>query len=1130
LAIGKHSIGLIGAALLLSFALVRPVHAADTVSASSQNGYSRLSFAFEPAGHITAANDGSVLTFSFDRKTTLDPQAVAKLMGSAVGSVRADADGKTFRFALNQPFKLHQSSVGNRAVVDLAAPDFTGSMPDLAPVVVAAPKPVDVNNLPALTLRSGAYANFTRLVFDWNKNVDYSVFPGAGKMTIKFQAAVRPDLSVIARFQPPWVKNAAWHLEGDTTVVEFETDADSGYHDFKDGTHVVLDILAPKTDAASYAPPGSAKPAATKIEQAVQKAPVSAAQATAIADTAKQLQPPAAPSATTAPDAKAATAPPKALVKPEQKTADTKPADTKVADVTPAPAPAAPAAGNSTQLAESQVAGNTATLNFKGANNHPSAVFVRGLTAWIVLEDAANLDSTALKTTLSSFSNGIEASSSPGVSILRITLKQPASITALDNGPDLKVVIGAVGAPAATGIGFAREQDDPHHAALTTFLPRADKSFALTDPVTGDILTVIPGGTGYGMLADRTYAEFAALATASGLVISPYTDDLVVSVAGTRVKISRPGGLSLTAPGATISDTPEAMAEATSEPSFLDFANWGRLTGGSFLATERRLQQDVARLSGANANHARLVLARFYLANRFASEALGLIQVMQAQDPSLQGDTQLSVMRAAADTMLGRSKDAQNDLAGGAFDFNPHAAFWRGLTEAAQENWSKAHDDMVLAGPVLKRYPADWQARADLTDAEAALGMGRLELADAALTRLPAQLSHDDALEAQLARARISAIAGNYAKSVPLFAAVQNGGNEKLAAEAIYYQVDAGLNARAVKPDQAIDVLERLRFRWRGDGLEMKTLRRLAGLYFADNKYAEGLKTLRVATQNFNDDAARAAQDDMRAAFAKLFLKGGADRIPPVEQLALFYDNVDLTPIGSDGDEMIRRMSDRLVNVDLLGPAASLLAYQVDKRLDGVAKAQVSTRLAEVYLMDHKPQDAVNALHNSEITGLPDDALHQRLILEARAFAALKQWDNALDLIAVDQADDTRRLRADIYWESGNWDVAGQKTEELLGARYTDAAPLSDGERGQVLRMAVAYSLANDEASLDRLRGNFAPKMANTPDASAFAVLTQTIDMHGLAFRQAAAQIASVDTLTAFMQDFSKRHDTVVTN
>jgi hypothetical protein len=243
----------------------------------------------------------------------------------------------------------------------------------------------------------------------------------------------------------------------------------------------------------------------------------------------------------------------------------------------------------------------------------------------------------------------------------------------------------------------------------------------------------------------------------------------------------------------------------------------------------------------------------------------------------------------------------------------------------------------------------------------------------------------------------------------------------------------------------------------------------------------------------------------------------------PVDQLALFYDNVDLTPIGADGDEMIRRMADRLVNVDLLGPAATLLAYQVDKRLSGVAMAEVSTRLAEVYLMDHKPQDAIAVLHKSQITGLPDETIHERLLLEARGFAALKQWDNALDLIAADNSGDTRRLRADIYWESGNWDVAGHKIEELLAARNSDPAPLTGGERSEVLRMAVAYSLANDESSLDRLRQNFTPKMNGTPDASAFQVLSQSIAMHGLAFRDAAAQFASVDTLQAFMKDFSKK-------
>jgi len=211
------------------------------------------------------------------------------------------------------------------------------------------------------------------------------------------------------------------------------------------------------------------------------------------------------------------------------------------------------------------------------------------------------------------------------------------------------------------------------------------------------------------------------------------------------------------------------------------------------------------------------------------------------------------------------------------------------------------------------------------------------------------------------------------------------------------------------------------------------------------------------------------------------------------------------------------------VQVDLLGPAAALLAYQVDKRLDGIAKAQVATKLAAVYLMDHKADKAVATIRESQITGLPDDEMHQRLILEARAFAALKQWDNALDLIAVDQASDTKRLRADIYWEAGQWSIAGQKAEEFLGTRFSEPAPLSDIERADLLRATVAYSLANDSLSLERLRNRYAPKMKGTADANIFNVLSAPIDQHGMAFRQAAAQIASVDTLQAFMKDFNKR-------
>lgn len=1138
---------LFSAACGLAFALA-PAQAADTVSVSNDGGYARLLFTFAPAAHASATVTGGVLTITFDRKTTIEAAALAANLTAYAGSGRADPDGKTFRFALSQPLRIHSSVSTNHVAIDLVPQSFAGTPPDLPQPPPPQPTTVDPSKLPELKVRSGAYQNFTRLVFDWPRNVSYAVFPGAGKLGVRFEAQVRPDLSAIERFAPPWVKNASWRLDGRGTIIEFETDAASGFHDFRDGNKIVVDVLAPKTDAEAYHPPGTAKPVPTtltatppaatppvKMSAATPAKPfaaaVSSAQAAAIAATAQKLADANKPPVPAKPAAPPTATPP--ATTPTATTPSTTPAQPTAA--TPAANTATPATADPTQAAvadaNGQLTRSGAVLTFNGAANRGSAVFIRGLTAWIVLQGAPPLDAVKLKTALGNFPVAVDASSADGVSVLRITLSQQEQIGAHADGSNLKVVIAPQVTESPIAIGFARNQDDATHSSLSTLLPGATHPVTVTDPVAGDELILVPAAVGRAMIAPHDFAEFGVLKTASGLVLAPHIDDLSVSIDRTRVTVTHAGGLALTPPTMPVADSPAALTAHGNGPSFLDFASWSKFQGGSFLATERRLRAATAKLKLEEANHARLVLARFYLANGFSAEALGLINLMQSLNPALQSDQQLQTMRAAANYMMGRYRDAHNDIAGTAFDADRHAAYWRGLIEAALENWDEAHVELDRAEPVLNQYLPEWQARQRIAKAQAALGLGHLEVADSAVARLPDNLPRSVQLEAELEHARLLAAESRGREAGAMFDAAEHSGDERISAEAIYYRIDAAVKAGVMTDAAAIDALERLRFRWRGDVLELKTLRKLASLYFAKQSWREGLHTLRIAAQSFpNDDMARKAQDDMRDAFAALFIKGKADKIPPVQALSIFYDFIDLTPIGPDGDEMIRRMSERLVAVDLLGPAADLLKYQIDKRLDGVARAQVATRLAMIYLMDQKPQLALDAIRTTQISTLPDDVNHQRLLLEARAFAALKQWDNALDLISVDQAADTARLRADIYWESGNWAVAAQKAEELLAARWNDTTPLNADEREEVMRAAVAYSLANDETSLDRLRDHFGPKMKTSPDASAFAVVAQRIDAHGVAFRDAAGQIASIDTLQTFMKDFRKHYSGVPAN
>src|SRR5690606_14139066 len=127
-----------------------------------------------------------------------------------------------------------------------------------------------------------------------------------------------------------------------------------------------------------------------------------------------------------------------------------------------------------------------------------------------------------------------------------------------------------------------------------------------------------------------------------------------------------------------------------------------------------------------------------------------------------------------------------------------------------------------------------------------------------------------------------------------------------------------------------------------------EAIRTLGAIYVEQGQTRQGLETMQAAVARFPDHpATRAVFTEMTDIFNELFLEGGADRLDPVEALGLYFQFSDLTPIGSEGDRMIRRLSERLVAFDLLPQAAELLQHQVDERLhEPRARAQVAADLA----------------------------------------------------------------------------------------------------------------------------------------------------------------------------------------
>jgi len=91
---------------------------------------------------------------------------------------------------------------------------------------------------------------------------------------------------------------------------------------------------------------------------------------------------------------------------------------------------------------------------------------------------------------------------------------------------------------------------------------------------------------------------------------------------------------------------------------------------------------------------------------------------------------------------------------------------------------------------------------------------------------------------------------------------------------------------------------------------------------------------------------------------------------------------------------------------------------------------------------------------------------------------------------------------------------------ELLGERWKAAEPLSEAERRQVLQAAIALAQAEDAAGAARLKRDWAAKLAETPEAEAFRVLTDRPDVRDVAFRRLASQVAGVGELEAMMSRY----------
>jgi hypothetical protein len=892
------------------------------------------------------------------------------------------------------------------------------------------------------------------------------------------------------------------------------------------------EIRAAAPPGAPAQPPGADTPPGAASPTGAASAPPAAASGTSPPIAAPGASPPVVASGTSPPAAASGTSPPPMTAAPGEAIA---PAPAAGGRPPPAAATQPPASGGLTvgPLPARMVGATPLAIDVT-----PSAVgyrlrlaprplpgiaaFVRGSVIWIVLEQRHALDTAQLEARRREIGavDAMILETPVPATALRIAPPARWDVAVIKDGEAWVVEIGAKPAlPQRVVEPAIRANPDGSGGRVVVDMPGLQSLMRLRDPDGNDELIVLPTSSpGFAVASGRPFPDFRFLPAAQGIVVLPRSDRVQARLNGNLLELSGPQPI--IGSDTTVLDG----SAATRRQELLDLRGWQR-PRSPFDEVKQSLHRAVASMPPERRGAERLALAQFLLANGFGLEALAQMRFLEIEAPRLAGLPSSRVLRAAAAWLAEDIEEAERNLAHPSLAISNEAALWSGLVKLRLGEFAAASELVTRGVEFAERYPAPVGPRVWLAIAEAQLGAGQTDAAVQFLDLAQRQsLTEPQRRQLALMRGRVLARQGDIEGAARTWIPLEAGGPSPTRAEATLARIETLLAAGRMDRAEAVDALDRLRFAWRGDRTELRTLQLLARVHGDMGNFRAGLQVLRDAAAQFPDAReAREIANDMDILFARLFLDGEADKLPAVQAIGLFEEFRDRVPMGGRGDAMVRRLVDRLVEVDLLDRAAGLLDHQVRHRAAPAEKAELAARLALVQLLANRPEAALATLAATRDAPASVAVRTQRNRIEARALAGSGRVQEGMSRLVGDDAPEALRLRVELLRQARDWAGVAASFARLVGEPPAAGVPLDEARARDVLHFATALGLAGDTGGMRALRERFGPAMEAGEYRDLFrVVIAETSDRPG-EMSLVAQRVNAVAPFQGFLQSYRRQ-------
>ena len=619
---------------------------------------------------------------------------------------------------------------------------------------------------------------------------------------------------------------------------------------------------------------------------------------------------------------------------------------------------------------------------------------------------------------------------------------------------------------------------------------------SVVDPEVGDTINIAPlADIGAGINTPYDYPDMTFLQSVQGLALVPKTTDLRIERGNTGIVISAEDrGLNIS-PDLDTLRRKQSLAQETMPTVAFDFSLPPQLLEKPFNEAIEQLQNDISSVPPEQQNAARLNLSKYYISMGMGTEALSILNELK-NIPPYKDTEQMHTLLGIADFLTRRYASAVEHFSFGSLPQNDEAVFWRTVASAATEHRPENNAVLIAFISLAKDYPQALKERIASVAAAAALTAGDdisaqnfIDILKSAPYKDLYRLAEIDYLVAMR-----RALQGYPRNAIKEFREL--GRSEALKYSALARFEGARLSNRLgfLPLDKTIDTLERLRFAWRSNQFRLNLLQTLAELYIKNNDYYSAMRKLNQSLPLEDEEGRKQTMRRMVETFEDIYINNRADNMPLLKSLALYHDFEWLAPQSRHYNEIVQKLADRLVAVDLLPRAQQLLSRQLKySSMTPLERSKTGTRLALINLFEDNPGDALEILNATETPDLPPSLLAHRKIIRAKTLAELGHTAEAIALLEDDYSKNALLMKSEFYWDNQEWDKASD-TIRYLVEKPQPGKELTPEQISYVLDWATALNMAGKTTVLVRLRNKFMPFFKDTKYYSTFSILTSNLE------------------------------------